>query len=104
VDKKRNHLLWGAEETDEPDPIYKVWALQELYFPSLTKEHNELLESIKDLVGYIYKQGLARHKDQAEWIDNFDDTEMKILQSNYYIAAGNFCKAVSRKVPDERRS
>jgi len=73
LEDKFQARIFRGEDHNLPDPLNEVRMLQALHFPELAKEVTAVGDAQLPLLDFIWKQKLARLKDEQAAIEQWDE-------------------------------
>ena len=83
LNRENSRLVFGADLQEQPSPLDRAYALQELYFPELSGALRDITSTLIPIAKFFYTNARARNTDKATWIAAFDSNEFTPLYEAY---------------------
>ena len=85
---KWNTMIFRNEDHDTPSPLDEARMLQALHFPQLAQSILAVQQTQIPMLEFINQQRLARMKDQAVWIKEWNTAPYNEAYKRYLLAIG----------------
>jgi hypothetical protein len=87
VTDKKNKMIVGNEDHDEPAPLNEIRMLKALHFPELAKEVLAVQEAYMPMLKFIHDQRVSRMKDEKAFIANWNSAPFDEAYKQHLSAA-----------------
>lgn len=81
--RENNRLVFGTDLQEQPSPLDKAYALQELYFPELSGALRDITSTLEPITKFFYTNARARITEKTTWTTALDHNEFTPLYEAY---------------------